>query len=260
MDKGDVLRYRCETTGDGVISATGQNGPLTMSTRFDYVLSCDDVDAQGNLTVTYRVEDLQVDANWNGQRLPVELQVPAITMKMTPGGKVMATNVARRETEEEGAAGSMGDLLAQRTQFDVGQFFGDLKGPGFPTDAVEPGARWKETLSLNTQSGQPITVNTTTSFLDYAKLTGVNCARLQTDYAMPLDLSLMNIALFKVSGKHTGSQVAYFDYAGGKVLRFDGIADTEMLMQTPQLFGGGANQTAVTMNLRSNTSVVLVAE
>lgn len=260
MKKGDVLRYQCETTGDGVIQATVENGPLTMSSRFQYVLTCDDVDTAGNMTITHRVESLQVQAVWNGENLPVEVNIPPVTMKITPGGKVLATNVTRAATDQGGGL-SLNDAIAQRTQFDVGQFFGDLKGPGFPTQAVEPGSRWKEDVTLNTQSGQPIVVNTTTAFLDYAKLNGVPCARLQTSYTMPLDLSVMGLALFKLSGKHTGSQVAYFDYGQGRALRFDGIADTEMVMQTPQLFGGaGANQTMVSMNLRSNTTVTLVTQ
>jgi len=94
--------------------------------------------------------------------------------------------------------------------------------------------------------------------LDYAKLRDTNCARLQTDYEMPMDLGLMGGRLFNLNGTQKGSQVAYFDYASGKTIRFDGIADTEMVMETPQLFSaGGGRQVAVKMNLRSNTSVVL---
>ncbi|NSW58541.1 MAG: hypothetical protein HPY44_21225 [Armatimonadetes bacterium] len=262
MAKGDVLRYQCDTTGDGTINALGRTGPVHMEARFIYVMACTAVDDAGFMTISHRLENVETQASWAGQQIPVALNIPEIITVISPGGTVLSTRVIRPEAPEPsaegGLMGALGGALAGGSQLDVGQFFGELHGPGFPVEAVEPGKRWQETLRLKTQSGQLMPVTYTTTFLDYAKLTGVNCARLETDYEMPLDLGLIAGPLFNLRGTQRGSQISYFDYEGGKAMRFDGVSDTQVVMETPQLFGSAAgNQSSVSMTMRSNTTVVL---
>lgn len=259
--KGEKLIYLCTTEGAGSIQAMGRTEPLNMDAEFTYIMACAEVDRSGNMTLVHHVEDFVANAAWGAQAIPVSPDIPTVITVIAPSGKVLSTKVKREEAEEAGAEGvatEFGGSLTQRSHFDVGQFFGQLRGPGFPEDQVGPGSAWKDTVTLVTQSGQELVLNYVTKFLDYAKLEGRNCARLQTDYEIPLDLSLVGGDLFGLTGKQIGSQCAYFDYEAGRVLRYDGTSDTEVTMSTPQLFGmGGGNQVSATMTVRSVTSVIL---
>ncbi len=178
MTKGQILRYQCTTTGNGTITATGRTGPVNMNSTFDYVMTCTGVDEKGNLTVLHAIENLKAEAYWDGQQLPVDLSIPKITTVIAPNGTTLSTQVHREPAPATGAIG-LGGSIMQASQFDVGQFFGELHGPGFPKESVKPEQRWKQSLQLKTQSGQPMVVNYTTSFLDYAKLRDTNPDRLR---------------------------------------------------------------------------------
>jgi len=262
MSKAESLKYNCGTTGNGVITAMGRTGPVQMEATFVYVMTCTGVDEAGNMTIVNQVRDLQAKASWDGQPLPVGLAIPQITTVISPNGTVLRTQVLRSSAGAPGGAqdpmAALGSGIAGTGLLDVGQFFGELRNPGFPKEPVVPGNRWKQSLQLKTQTGQPMVVGYETTLLDYATLNQRECARLQTKYEMPLDLGLTGASLFNLTGKQSGSQIAYFDYNAGRPIRFDGTSDTEMVMETPQLFGAsGGRQIAVTMVMRSNTSVVL---
>jgi hypothetical protein len=262
MAANQALTYDCATHGEGTIEAMGRTDPLTMSATFTYTMTCTAKDATGNMTLVHRVLSPVVEATWGDQALPVSLDIPVVTTVISPTGKVLKTTVQRPQpAADAGAGGLLGGLgggLMGDAAFDVGQFFGELHGPGFPAKAVHPGNRWKDAVRLTTQAGEPMVLNYVTRFLDYATLGGTKCARLQTDFDLPLALSLQGGPLFNLSGNQKGSQVAYFDYTAGRMVRYDGTTDTAMTMATPQLFGGaGGNQVAAVMNLRSVTSVVL---
>ena len=120
-------------------------------------------------------------------------------------------------------------------------------------------------MALQVRHGRPVVPQPAQLFSqfstaggDHATLTGRPCARLQTDYELPLDLSLAGAGLLRLAGKQTGNQVAYFDHEAGRVLRFDGASDTSLTMSAPPLFGtAGAQQSLVALTLRSTTSAVL---
>ncbi|MCE5217782.1 hypothetical protein LLH03_12230 [bacterium] len=256
MAKGEMLRYQCTTTGTGSVTMLDKIEPLNMTAEFTYVMTCTALDTSGNMTIVNRIEDLKTTATLSGQALPVSLQIPVITTVMSPTGTIVSTKVERVQQAGTPATGAP-DVL-QQMQFDVGQFFGDLRGPGFPAEPLHPGSRWQEVLNLTTQAGEKIPLQYTTTLLDYVQLEGRECVRLQTDYQLPLNLSLVAGNLFNLSGKQTGSQIGYFDYQRGRMMRFDGTSDSEMTMALPQLFGAGSGgQQAVKMTLRSVTSVVL---
>ena len=267
MTKGEALTYKCTTVGNGTLNAMGRTDPIKVNSSFIYVMSCTGVDRAGNMTIVHRISNLSVTATWAGQPLPVAMSLPAITTVISPTGTVLNTQVHRGEgppgaslggVDLGGLLGGLSGLGGQESSFDVSQFLGELHGPGFPQQGVDPGNRWQQALKMLTQTGQPMVLTYVTKFLDFAKLNGRNCVRLQTEYELPLDLSLMGGGLFNVTGKQTGTQVVYFDYVAGRVARFDGTADTSINMATPQLFSmGGAQQTTVSANIRTNTSVVL---
>lgn len=255
MTPGETLVYQCTTTGNGLVHLGGASQPLVTNSAFTYLMSCTAVDMDGKLTVVHRVEDLKAEAALGGQALPVSLSLPVLTTVMEATGRVLDVRVQRSDSASDLGAALGGGLL-QRSSFDVGQFFGDLRGPGFPVEPVGPGSRWQDAVQMTTQAGQPLILSYITKFLDYAVLNERDCARLQTDYRLPLDLSLSGGDLFTLSGEHKGTQIAYFDYQAGRTLRYDGTADTRMTMSTPQLFAG-ASQVAVSMNVRSSVCVVL---
>jgi hypothetical protein len=261
MAPNQTLTYECSTNGEGTIEAMGRTDPLTMAATFTYTMTCAAKDETGNMTIVHRVLNPVVEATWGSQVLPVALNIPVVTTVISPTGKVLKTTVERPQpvasADGGGLAGQLGGGLMGDATFDVGQFFGELHGPGFPAKAVHPGNRWKDAVRMTTQAGEPMVLGYVTRFLDYAVLSGRSCARLQTDFDLPLALSLQGGPLFNLSGSQTGSQVAYFDYAAGKMIRYDGTTDTAMTMATPQLFGAAGNQVAAVMNLRSMTSVVL---
>jgi hypothetical protein len=265
MAKGETLRYDCTTTGTGVAKTLDHTDPITLSAEFAYVMTCTGVDKDGNMTVVNRVEDLKVAATMAGKPLPVNMQLPVLTTVMDTTGRVLSTKVEKAEPAggDAGAllAGQLGGTTAGKPAFDLDQFFGDLHGPGFPVEAVHPGSRWQDVLKLTTQSGQTMDLTYTTTLLDYAQLTGHDCARLSTDYELPLELTLTAGYTFNLSGKTTGSQIAYFDYQRGRVLRFDGTSDTQITMALPQLFGSrGPAQQAASMTVRATTTVALRPE
>ena len=117
---------------------------------------------------------------------------------------------------------------------DVQQFFGELQGPVFPLEAVEPGQQWSDRIVMTTADGQEISVTYTTTLLDFATLNGHNCARLQTQFTVPLQLGITSGGLFDLTGTHYGTTVAYFDYQQGRLVRSDSVAQTQINMSTPQ--------------------------
>lgn len=262
MAPQQTLTYQCTTQGEGTIEAMQRTDPLTMNASFVYTMTCIAKDPQFNMTIVHTVRNPTVEATWGTQAIPVSLNIPVVTTVITPGGKVLKTTVQRPEAAPAAEAGGslgtqLGGGLMGGAAFDVGQFFGELHGPGFPTKPVHPGNRWKDDVKMTSQAGEPLVLSYITRFLDYANLSGRKCARLQTSFDLPLALSLQGGPLSNLTGKQKGTQVAYFDYAKGQMVRYDGTTDTDMTMATPQLFGATANQVAAVMKLRSTTSVVL---
>ncbi len=250
---GQTLVYDCTSTGEGVIQAMGRTDPLRTSATFAYVVSCTEVSPEGNMTLVHEVQEPQITAMWGSQPIATHVNIPTVITVIEPGGRVLSTQV-----QQEAAAGAGGlSGMMPGTGFDVGQFFGELRGPSFPAEPLAPGSKWQDQVTVTTQSGQPMVIDYVTALLDFARLHDRPCARLQTEYRVPLDLSLSGGGLFTATGSNVGSQISYFDYEAGRVLRYDGTSDTEMTMATPQLFGGAGQQTSVQMNLRSVTSVVL---
>lgn len=251
---GETLVYDCSSTGQGLIQAMGRTDPLLTQANFLYTVSCTGVGQDGSMTLVHEIQEPQITASWGGQPIPANVNIPTVVTVIEPGGRVLSTEVQRAA-----AADVTDDLGATMpgTGFDVGQFFGELRGPSFPVEAVGIGSTWQDALTLTTQSGQSMVISYVTTLLDFANLSGRPCARLQTDYDLPLDLSLFGGQLFNATGTHAGTQISYFDYQAGRLMRYDGTSDTEMTMATPQLFGGAGNQTSVHMTLRSVTAVVL---
>jgi len=251
---GETLVYDCSSTGQGLIQAMGRTDPLLTQANFLYTVSCTDVGQDGSMTLVHQVQNPQITATWGGQPIPANVNIPTVVTVIEPGGRVLSTQVQRASTAD--ASEDLGGMMPG-TGFDVGQFFGELRGPSFPAEPVGVGTSWQDALTLTTQSGQPMVISYVTTLLYFASLSGRPCARLQTDYELPLDLSLMGGQLFNATGTNTGTQISYFEYEAGRLLRYDGTSDTEMTMATPQLFGGAGNQTSVHMTLRSVTAVVL---
>ena len=159
MAKGETLTYQCGLDGNGAINAMTQSGPVQMAAEFTYTMQCQAVDAAGNLTILHTIREPKVNAVWNGEKLPVNLAVPAVTTVIAPSGTIISTLVHRAQSQAPDAmslAGSLGAGLTQGAQLDVGRFYGDLKGPGFPEQEVKPGDRWQQVLNLTTQAGQPM--------------------------------------------------------------------------------------------------------
>lgn len=254
MTPGETLAYEVATSGVGTVTAAGRTDPLNTDVRFVYEMTCTAVDEEGNLTIRHQVRDLVAQAETAGRQLPVSLSVPTITTVIAPTGAVLSSHV-EHQPAQPGAPPAPAD---EQAPFDMGQFIGELRGPGFPEQAVEPGERWEQALRLLTQAGQPMIVKHVTRFIDHAMLTGRPCVRLQTEYELPLELSLAGAGLLRLAGKQTGNQIAYFDHEAGRVLRFDGASDTTLTMSAPPLFGtAGAQQSLVALTLRSTTSAVL---
>lgn len=254
MTPGETLSYEVTTTGVGTITAAGRTDPLNTDVRFVYEMTCTEVDDEGNLTIRHRVRDIVAQAETAGRQLPVTLGVPVVTTVIAPTGTVLSSRVEPPAQQPGTAPVPAGE----QAPFDMGQFIGELRGPGFPEQAVKPGDRWEQALRLVTQAGQPMIVKHVTRFIDHAALTGRPCVRLETEYEMPLDLNLAGPGMLRLAGKQKGNQVAYFDYEAGRVLRFDGASDTSLTMSAPPLFGAtGAQQSLVALTLRSTTSAVL---
>jgi hypothetical protein len=261
MAQGEKVVYNCASNGGGSLQVAGQTEPLRISAQFRYVMECTAVGEQGEMTLVHRLEDVQAKALRGDQPMPVDLNMPAMVTTITPSGRVLHSEVQKAEAGGEGMGlgamlgGQLGGMGAG-SQFDVAQFYGALAGPGFPTAGVHPGSRWKDSMVMTNEAGQTLTVNYTTTLLDYAALNERTCARLQTDYEAPLSMSLMGGELFNLTGKTKGSQIAYFDYAAGRLVRSDGTSDTTITMSVPQLFGGGQPVSA-TAGVRMLTTVVL---
>jgi hypothetical protein len=260
---GEELRYEVKLNGNGTINAPilGRNDPMDMTGRMIYSQKVQSVDAQGNATVQMTVQDWNVNATWGLDVLPVALNLPPLTMKVTPSGKVLSTEVGRA------APGTGADLsgwvgneaLGMDPTFDFAKFFGATRNIGFPLTPVSVGESWEDRTTVALPDGGQLQIDSTSRLVAFKTFAEQPCAQIETTFKVPLNVALSQLGIpFKLEGTESGRLTNYFAYQQGRMLSTSGAVDAQVTMSGSVDLGGGRSQdVAVSMASRTNVQVKL---
>lgn len=260
---GEVLRYVVTLSGDGTINAPilGRNDPMELSGRMVYAQKVEAVDAQGNATVRMTVEESTVSATWGLDVLPVALNLPPITMRVTPSGKILSTEVGQAPpaTGADLSDWVGSDALGVDQTFDFARFFGATRNIGFPTRPVSLGEVWKDRTTVSLPDGAQIRIDSTSRLAGFKKVDGEPCARIDTGFKVPLDVQMAQLGIpFRLEGSESGKLTNYFAYRLGRMLRTSGVVEAQVTMSgTVDVGGGRTQEVAVSMLSQVNLQVEL---
>jgi hypothetical protein len=255
--QGERLRYGVTLKGNGTISSPtlGRSDPFDMSGALTYVTDVQKVDAAGNATLHIVVEDSSINATLGGQALPVTLNLPPITAKVRPTGKIDSCTVAAPMSQQLPDLGGLSGAGAMTEAFDFTKFFGTTQNVGFPSHPVSPGSEWSDSVTITTPEGAKLQMKTKSKLLGFSTYQGRHCAKIRTAFTVPLSMQMAQLGIpFVLSGSEEGTVTTYFALAEGRMIGSVGKVMTDMTMSTG-LAGVGAGQQSVSASMRSQTDV-----
>ncbi len=275
---GEVLDYVTRLEGNGTVQAMGRTSPVTMTGELRYRQAVRSVDSVGRMTVTTTVTQSKVNAQWAGQPLPVNLTFPPVTVIMTPNGQISGSQVAAPPATTpapasaslgrlesllgglggglgSGAFSGLGNLSDQVMLFDFSKFFSTARNLGLPRGAVKVGQNWTDITTLASPSGQQISIQSSSRLVGLQTVNGRRCARIVSSYSVPLNLNLQLAQALGITGSQQGSNTTLFAVDLGRPVRTTGTVASRMTMSEPALTGGQATQVAMSMTVKTTTTL-----
>ncbi len=255
--QGERLRYDVTLKGNGTISSPtlGQSDPFEMSGSLRYVTEVQKVDAAGSAILHTVVEDSSINATVGGQAVPLTLNLPAITTKLTATGKILNCTVAAPMSQQLPALGGLSGAGAATEAFDFTKFFGATQNIGFPSRPVSPGTQWSDSVNITTADGAKLQIKSNSKLLGFTTYQGRRCAKIRTTFTAPLSMQMAQLGIpFALTGSEQGTMTTYFALAEGRMIGSVGKVTTDITMSTG-LGGIGAGQQSASASIRSQTDV-----
>jgi hypothetical protein len=194
---------------------------------------------------------------WRGQPLPVTLDLPPITAKVSPSGKILSCTAAAPASQQLPSMGLSGPGAATQA-FDLTKFFGTTQSAGFPRQPVAPGSEWSDSATITTAEGAKIKVSTTSKLLGIVNYRGRQCAKIRTAFSVPLSMQMAQMGIpFVLTGSEQGTVTTYFAVAEGRMIGTVGKVQTDMTMGTGMPAMGTGQSVAVTMKTETDVRVSL---
>jgi hypothetical protein len=229
-----------------------------MSGSLRYVSEVQKIDSSGNATVHTVVEDSSLTATWMGQPIPMTLQLPPVTTRMAPTGKILSCTVATSASQQLPSLGLSGTGAATQA-FDLTKFFGTTQNAGFPRQPISPGTEWSDTATITTAEGSKINVSSTSKLLGLVTYRGRQCAKISTTFSVPLSMQMAQEGLpFVLSGSDEGTVTTYFALAEGRMIGSVGKTHTNMTMGTGLPGVGTGMGISVSIQCQTDVRVALV--
>ena len=266
---GETLQYQTKLQGQGTIVAMGRTDPVVMSGSMLHQQQVRSVDARGNATILISVLNQNLQATWAGKPLPVSATIPPMTIVMTPTGQIVSCQLPQSAAGGDAAAlGQLGQLLGgagglgalggtDPMGFDLGKFFASMQNLGFPPGDVRQGQTWSDQTTISTPSGQQIPIKSSSRLEGLTMYAGRRCARITTQYTIPLTFGVPQIAQgFQIGGSQSGANRALFDVTSGRLLHSEGTVASQISMSAPDLRTGGTTQVSMSLNLGVQTDLI----
>ncbi|MFQ5809775.1 MAG: hypothetical protein ACE5JM_09175, partial [Armatimonadota bacterium] len=185
--------------------------------------------------------------------LPLTVDLPAVTAKTSPRGKILSWSVAGPASQQLPALGLPGAGAATEP-FDLTKFFGTTQNVGFPRQAVTAGSEWSDTATITTAEGVKINVSNRSKLLGLVNYQGRRCAKIRTTFVIPLSMQMAQMGIpFVLSGSEQGTVTTYFALAEGRMIASMGKVRTDITMGTgmPAMATGQS----VAVSMQSETDV-----
>jgi hypothetical protein len=170
-------------------------------------------------------------------------------LKLTDRGKLLSYHTLGGDAAPAASAGPVG--------FDQADPMRALAGLNFPDRDVKPGDTWASESKVDLGGGQSRVMKIASRFVGLARYKGRQCARIQTAFEMPMDVSAMTGeaegVTVKSQGKITGQIMTLFDYTAGREL----YADGSVIMLVKMKMSGAMDPTSVGQSLDMNNAMKL---
>ena len=238
------LHYKANTTVETDQTMMGQESKFNIvSNQFLTVSSIQSGSELVYSTMVDSGENMTILPSGDTKHIPSPSVGKVKETRIKPNGEELSTRWVD-STFANSQAGQMKDL---------GSFFVKL-----PSSEIKTGATWNQVKvdTVGTAGAQgKVVVNTNTDYklLGSENLAGVSCAKIQFSGKVNMkgaaSINGMDLA---IDGSGTVSGVAYFDYAGGKIMKISGASNQDITMAS-----AGDHPMTIPMTQKSNYELSL---
>jgi hypothetical protein len=132
--------------------------------------------------------------------------------------------------------GQPNPALPQGLQPNMGDTMSQFFVP-FPDKDLKPGDTWSFKGDMPAPFGGKMTLKTKSTFLGVETVDGVKCAKIKTEFSLPLTLSMANApnqpGAGTMKGAVKGTTITYFELSTGQVYQSETEAKSTMSMSGP---------------------------
>ncbi|MGC9317194.1 MAG: hypothetical protein ACP5KN_04065 [Armatimonadota bacterium] len=261
--EGEKLTYQTTVDGVGSVHVMGQSHALEMSGELRTVVSVEDVDEEGKLTLLTSVDVADLAVTMNGQPVPRPNQNMKIRSVMTPRGEIVDFEMLQEPTgsaRESPWNSRMGRIMTGG--LDLKRLLIDQKVAAFPEEPVRVGDEWSGTARPIEVEGTERPLTITTRYEGDIKLEGRECVRLDSNVRVQSEALGELAQMLGMRGTTTTDTRTWFDPEAGRPVASMERTQVDMRAALPADLTGAAEPTEIFLEMfvESTTRLMPSAE